>query len=288
MTPEQKARILAIMADNGYITDDLLVNARVRFPAPGKDKQNKAAYAFTGDEVVTYGDYVTGREYQVRYVAGIEEGHTRDDEVRERERKAKNLRQRRTMHKAEWMLEQSKPANPDHPYLRKKQLAPHELRQFQESLLVPLYDVYDDKLWNVERIYHDGSKFVLRNGRVNGLGFVVGAIGSRVYLAEGWATCATIHAVTGTAVVGARNSGNLAHVGRALRDRFPDLEIIIASDNDYGVRGNPGLNAALNLGFELKLPVRQCPQLEGVSDFNDLFIKKGAAVVAAHLRGDRQ
>src|SRR5699024_11780405 len=98
--------------------------------------------------------------------------------------------------------------------------------------------------------------------------------------AEGWATGATVHAVTGCAVVCAINAGNLATVAMAIRRQFPGRHILIAADNDSATPGNPGVTAAYKaaraIGAEVKIP--EFPDGSHGTDWNDYYQleKKGA------------
>ena len=75
------------------------------------------------------------------------------------ERKQEQLRlHKKVQAEAERILESSVPANPDHPYLKRKGIKPHNLHQNQRDgldvLLVEARDA-DGKLWNLQRIYSD-------------------------------------------------------------------------------------------------------------------------------------
>lgn len=52
-------------------------------------------------------------------------------------------------------------------------------------------------------------------------------------VAEGYATGRTLERATGLPVAVAFTSGNLIHVAQAFRERYPDLYIIVAGDNDH-------------------------------------------------------
>ncbi|AIA30044.1 hypothetical protein Y981_02155 [Leptospirillum ferriphilum YSK] len=128
----------------------------------------------------------------------------------------------------------AKPADPAHPYLVKKQIKPHHLRQFKEILLVPMQNESGD-LWNCQLIYWDGSKIFLRGGRTKGLFTTLGEIpesGGRIFVAEGFATAATIHELTGSPVVVAFSAHNLPPVSMIIRRAFPQAEIVLAADDD--------------------------------------------------------
>jgi putative DNA primase/helicase len=58
-------------------------------------------------------------------------------------------------------------------------------------------------------------------------------------VAEGFATAATVHEATGSAVAFAFNANNLKPIAKALREKFPNLEMVICGDDDHQSKGNP-------------------------------------------------
>lgn len=171
---------------------------------------------------------------------------------------------------------EAQPADAEHPYLTRKRIDPHRLRQTGDVLLVPLYA--DGYLCNLQRIASDGGKRFLSGGRVKGCYSPIGTLepGQTLYICEGWATGATIHAETGAAVACAMNAGNLKPVAQALRAKYGDSQrIIIAGDDDRMTAGNPGrtaaTTAALAIGAEVAFPVWPTDAPLELSDFNDLL-----------------
>lgn len=160
-------------------------------------------------------------------------------------------------------------ADPRHPYLLKKKIAPHGIRQLDDKLVIPARDA-DGKLWTLEFIYSDGDKRFLSGGRKRGCYFAIGKVADELLVAEGFATAASLREATGKAVAVAFDAGNLEPVARSLRARFPGIKITIAADNDTGTSGNPGITkattAARAVGGYLAIPP------EGFNDFNDVAV----------------
>lgn len=173
------------------------------------------------------------------------------EQVRQRNEQAKRQREaeqrQRQQAAAEYanrLWRDARRADPGHAYLVAKGVRAYGLRQHRDRLLVPL--VRDGVLMNLQSIAPDGSKLFQSGGQVRGCYSPLGVItpGAPLYVCEGWATAATIHAETGAAVAAAMNAGNLKPAALALRDKYPDAQIIIAGDDDRQTEGNPGRTAA--------------------------------------------
>lgn len=190
----------------------------------------------------------------------------REAEQQRRQLKAANLAQR-------WWRD-ARRADPEHPYLVTKQVRSHALRQRGDELLVPLYVA--GELVNLQRIDRDGSKRFLYGGRIKGAYSTLGRIspGTAVCICEGWATGATLHQDGGYTVACAMNAGNLKAVATALRGRYPDVEIIIAGDDDRNTDGNPGRAAANAAALACRglvtFPEWPAEAPPSLTDFNDL------------------
>ena len=191
--------------------------------------------------------------------------------------RAKAQAERRTEHEAraiearrEWLA--AVPADPLHPYLLAKAVKPHNLRQRDGLLIVPLFDAFG-LLWNVQRIQPDGGKR-FKPGRAGGLFSPIGDLTNpaRLLICEGWATGATLHDESGHPVLCAMNAGNLLPVAKAARAAWPGADLVICADNDRHTEGNPGVTAATAAAKATgaKLIVPEFPEGASGSDFNDL------------------
>ena len=124
----------------------------------------------------------------------------------------------------------------EHSYLARKGVGGHGVRQGEDGrLMVPIRDL-DGKLWSYQAIGEDGTKQFMKGGRAQGGQHQIGEIGPAgpIIIAEGYATAATLHELTGYPATVAFTASNLRPVAEALRERYPDREIIIAGDNDRG------------------------------------------------------
>ena len=173
-----------------------------------------------------------------------------------------------------------------HPYLEAKGVQAHGLREYKGSIVVPLLDSQGG-LWSLQFIGADGAKKFLTDGRVMGCFCALrGAGEARLWIAEGFATGATIQELTGETVLVAFNAGNLRPVAEAVRGRMPGVELAFAVDNDRWTAGNPGLKkgyeAAAAVGGRLAVPFFN-PGCGKPTDWNDLRRLRGDAEARARL-----
>jgi putative DNA primase/helicase len=154
-----------------------------------------------------------------------------------------------TAGRATFMWQSAANAQPEHPYLMRKALLPLGVRQIEDHLLVPMTDDAM-QIWNVQRIWPDGTKRFLKGGRTAGLFWRFGwQIGSDtdddpLVIGEGYATMTAIHQATGLGVAAALSATNLEQVARCMRAMFPTRRLIIAADNDAHLATNVGVEAA--------------------------------------------
>lgn len=172
--------------------------------------------------------------------------------------------------RARGMWGRAESADPNHPYLRRKQVVAGAARQQGGFLVLPVVDL-DGRLWSLQFIDSTGGKRLLRGGRKRGnVIHVAGAMpqASRIFVCEGWATGQTLVRAEATALVlAAIDAGNLKLVALAVRQRWPDAEIVICCDaDDVGI--TKGRAAAIAAGANVAIPSFPAG-VEG-SDFNDL------------------
>lgn len=149
-------------------------------------------------------------------------------------------------------LAQAQPADPGHPYLARKRIAPERLWQAGNELLVPMTDL-TGTVWNVQAIAPDGFKRFAKGARVKGLCWWAGQSGDRLVIGEGMATVAAVRRATSLPVVAAMTAGNLPAVAAAICARRPDLRLTIAADDDAaGIKA--AREAAKMTGADIALP----------------------------------
>ena len=214
-----------------------------------------------------------------------------------------------------WSLAQ--PATADHPYLKEKNVKPHGIKVDDEGrLLVPLYSPEDGEIVSLQLIDRDGAKWFLHGGRVKGCLFVIpGGNRDRLVVGEGFATTATVNETLDCTGAVAFNSGNLAMVASAARKflngsesaedelwrwrtqtaaqqglraaeqhhRSSDIALVIAADDDWKNKDNPGIMKALAAGraaqAKIAVPDFGAERADDDTDFNDMVGLRGRGAV---------
>jgi phage/plasmid primase-like uncharacterized protein len=126
-------------------------------------------------------------------------------------------------------------ASAEHPYLRRKGIRPHGARVTGDGrLMVPLYDA-DGSLSSLQYIDTAGGKLYHPGAQTGGKFWMLGMLDEpgTLYIAEGFATAATICEATGRPVVIAYSASNLVPVLGSLRKLHGlTQDIVIVADND--------------------------------------------------------
>tara|TARA_R110002072_G_scaffold229845_1_gene387070 strand:- start:177 stop:1049 length:873 start_codon:yes stop_codon:yes gene_type:complete len=253
-----------------------------RFHVPGdKTGTRNGWYLLFADGIASgcYGSWKASTSHtwssrEPANTAEAEQVRQRVEQARRQRQAEQHQRQQSAAEYANRLWRDARRADPEHPYLTRKGLRTHGLRQRGDALLVPLSR--DGVLVNLQRIYLDGSKRFLSGGMVKGCCSTLGAItaGQPLYICEGWATGASIHEETGAAVACAMNAGNLRPAALALREKHPHASIIIAGDDDRQTEGNPGRTAAnaaaVAVGGLVVFPLWPQDAPADLTDFNDL------------------
>lgn len=173
-----------------------------------------------------------------------------------------------------------------HPYLDRKGVNAYGIKQSGESLVIPLRA--DGEIQSLQFINADGTKKFLTGGRIKGCYLSIGKPQDVIYIAEGYATGASIREATGAAVVVAFNAGNLKTVTGLLRDKFPAIKLVICADDDVNSVGITKANeAAKQFGADVILPEFGDNRPENVSDFNDLHQLKGLDEIKQQLEAHK-
>lgn len=181
---------------------------------------------------------------------------------------------------AQTKLDNATAANPQQPYLVKKNLPPLNLKQSGDDLLLSVQGINEQgqlTIQTYERITPDGTKLLQKGGKkVGGFHLVAkGADDEPLLIAEGWATGAALHLSTGYTVLMAIDAGNIIHVAKLARDKYPARKIILCADNDKAGKDNAHAAAAAIGGHVATA------EGETKADFWDMWSELGPEAVRA-------
>jgi len=258
--------------------------------------------------VCRYGTWSGGQENYTYKSYDFGSGFSQDEliEIRLKEDETKQLfakqqredRDRRIKQAQEvWGQSVKEPMHPGHStYLKNKQVDAFGLRYRVDYdgtpvVVIPLYNI-EGELQAIQCIQADGTKKIY--GPKKGNFHVIGVIEaeSPIFIAEGYATAASIHQSINSPVVVAFDCGNLKSVVSRLREKYPYAKLLIAADDDRETPGNPGKSRAKEAATaygctvitpffpsDLDLSSDKC-----LTDFNDLYVHYGIDTVADQLR----
>lgn len=175
------------------------------------------------------------------------EREIREKAQRDRERK----RQEQIARKAEGIFRNAY-LGENSLYLKEKQVDkdPKIKITHDGNVLIPAIDLNDGKIWNLQTIEPDGTKYFIKGdtndsgewetggGRMGGLSFVIGEVQPDLYdthilcIAEGYATGMSIHMATGYPVVLSFVANNLPKIAALLRNKYPNASFVYCADDD--------------------------------------------------------
>ena len=272
---------------------------RYRFDAPDDKKGKKSAWYILHSDGVpagAFGNWKTdlsekwcGKSDQVLTPAERAEYRARIDKAKQDAEFTRLQLEAEAAAVCAKVLASARDATDDNPYCVRKGIKPYGLKEFKDkrTLIVPIRDA-GGAVTSAQFIYEDGTKRLKSHGKVKGCYYSFGGKPvDTLLICEGFATGASLYAVTGYPVAVAFNAGNLEPVARVLRGKLPGIRIIVCADDDrFKDSGNTGLicatAAAAAVGGWLAVPVFQSDEGQP-TDFNDLHTREGGQVVAAAI-----
>jgi putative DNA primase/helicase len=282
--------------ERGLVIRKLVADGRLhRCDAEGRGGKGDGAYIFHPDGVPNGGfqnhrdglgwegwkadaPAVLSREQRAELTAKVE----RQRQERDAERTAAAEEAAR---RAADFWKRAREADPRHPYLVRKNILPHGVRQLGARLLIPMKGAAGE-LRGLQWISPDGSKRFLTGTAKCGLAFRIGtltSVAAIIAVAEGLATASSIFEATGFCTLAAFDCENLLPVARLVRARMPSARIILAGDDDFRTPGNPGrtkaIEAAAAVGGTAVFPAFGPDRGERDTDFNDVTTRHGLEAV---------
>lgn len=216
------------------------------------------------------------RQKQLEVEAAIEEKKTIEQQAK-------------SANKAQYLFSKAVETE-SHEYLVKKDVMAHglkigewtykddsgELQVEKNALLVPLS--FDDEIVSLQGIFPCGTKKLLFGANKQGVHFIFGECTNTILICEGWATGATLHEATQLMTFVAIDAGNLEHVAKYVRKKYPLSRIILCADNDQYGKSNAGIKSANKAACSVDADVVY-PIFSDLSnqptDFNDLYHESG-------------
>lgn len=276
-------KLRSVLLSQNFEVEPKLTKSYLRFPRHGKEN----AGWFTCQEIelssgkkilkANYGDWRTGEKFSWRS-DGIDALYSSQElqELREKEKllqdtqeKEEKLLQQEAKKKAGYIYQQTAPASLTHSYLASKKInsLPENLIKYSEktdSLVVPIVSP-EGELCSLQFIDGQGSKKFLPGGQLDGCYCLLrGPKPEKILLCEGLATGLSLLEHSHYSVVVAFNAQNLPKVATTLlnlqaKGKIPQsTEFVVAADNDFYTKGNPGLakatQAASVLGAKIITP----------------------------------
>jgi putative DNA primase/helicase len=210
-----------------------------RFASSGKRGDDAGWYVLHDDTVPAgaFGDWRGGLSQTWRADIGRslspqeEAAHRVRIESMRREREAEEVKRRAEARENAALIWAEAPPCANHGYLARKGIEAHGARLSRGRLVLPIRDE-SGVLHSLQFIDADGGKKYLTAGRIRGCYFGIGKPDGVLCIAEGFATAASIHESTGHAVAIAFDCGNLLPVAKSLREKLPDVKIVVCGDND--------------------------------------------------------
>lgn len=265
------------MFDNA--PDRIIFDGQIhRFRSSSKKLGRSGWYVAHGGNIhaAVYGDWRDGSTINWRENIGrsltpaehIEHVHNQR-KIMDEAKKAKEEKQESAAESAATIWANATEASSDHPYLKTKQVSAHYLRVTGDGrLIVPMFN--SDGLASLQFISNDGSKKMFSGGKADGSYFLLGAqTDETVFIAEGYATAATIYEQTGKPCYVAFNAGNLSAVAKVAREHHQG-DLCIVADND---ESNTGRTKSDDAAALVRARVVM-PPIVGM-DANDYFLDGG-------------
>ena len=259
-----------------------------RFSANGKPSNKNGWYVLYADEpsAGVFGDW--GKDFQSKWKADIGRPHTSEEIKAYRQKmdfaksvveKAQAEKQIQAQQEVAQLWVSASPVT-FHPYLDKKWVKAHNIRQLGDELLIPMFE--NKELRSLQHIQTNGFKKFHAGGKTKGTYFTIGGKPSDdgvLCICEGYATGASIFEATGYPVAISFTASNLLLVAQSMRKKFPKVRMVICADDDHKTEGNTGIKkateTALAVNGLLAVPIFGEARLDHQTDFNDMALVSG-------------
>jgi putative DNA primase/helicase len=237
-TPSPETQLWQALVNADFDPPPDIIFGSPEFYRWGKNKRYWCKAFDSVPPTAVYGDYVSGFEGKLICDTGVElsqlERFQAGKRLKEEIARAKAERESHAEYSSGIALrtwEAGTSASADHSYLKRKQIQPHSTRIASDGrLMVPMYR--DGELASLQYITGDGDKRYQSGASTKGAWHMLGEPGNQLFIAEGFATAATIYEETGIATAVAFSAGNIPAAAEAIRSGHPAAAITVVADLD--------------------------------------------------------
>lgn len=287
-------KALEIMNQEGFYPDSFFADGRIHaFKTNPSDREKKGWYiAFekTHGMYLVFNDWRRGR---VAYKVYVRDGGDFDfktvaehqrvlDDLQEKANRQQSFRQETARIEAQKIWSEAGDSKADsqklHAYVSRKNLDSHYGGGvYKGRFVLPVMDV-EGKIWGLQYVSDDGKKMFHTGTKKKGNFFSIGNYldDEPIFFAEGFATAASIHELTGRQSVVCFDAGNISPVVQNFRNIYPRAHLVVAADADI-IGLSKAHKASANVSGLISVIQPQIPYTHvGVlTDFNDLVCHHG-------------
>lgn len=258
-SPENQLKDLMLAKGVRLVPSSLIFDGEIHRFAPSSDKRNACAWYVIHDGNIPYGAFGdwSNPDVDTSFRADIGRNLTIEEERQFNELQAKCMADVKAKREQEMLMASvtaqkiwdSSSVAETHPYLETKKVMPHGVRLKDGRLVIPMYNK-DGNIVSVQYINADGTKRFLKDGQTSeAFYFIEGKKNSQhVYLAEGFATAASIMEATGFSCFVAFSANNLPNVARVIPSILKkEVAVHIVADNDESGTGEKYANKCAEL-----------------------------------------
>lgn len=233
----------AMLRDGITPPDDIIMDGKLRrFRSDENGSKDKTGWYVIYSDGITAGAFGCWRRgietkwhaQSSRVISELEHAAFKKkiEQAIEQRKKEEKLKNETAEQCVETIWKNAQDAHQDHPYLKRKGIQPNGARVTGDGrLIVPLFDK-EFNLKTLQYIDHDGGKLYHTGGQTGSNFWIIGDISpGNIYIAEGFATAATIFETMKRPVVVAYSASNLVPVTGIIKTLYSN-ELIIVADND--------------------------------------------------------
>ena len=239
--------------------------------------------------------------------AEIEERNRKNRERAAKEEQKQAKKQAAASRRAKWVFEErTQKVNPQHPYLVKKGISDpavlQHIRQSGNNLIIPLKQ--GKKVVGIQMIFPNGRKYMPADTPKRGSAMFLGDthlenLKQGFFVAEGFATAASIVQATGRPCLMTIDAGNMPTVVHSLKNvvQKHHIPVVLCADNDEDHKGEKKAKEAAEILGDTAQVIMPDFTAEEIarfqandpdklpSDFNDLQTLRGIDSVTKMLSG---